>query len=281
MRDRLELEKATAQSTTRSLLNAVPFLGTALTELMFDMRGRIKQDRINKFVSEFHAYLDGVVEADLHIDQIEKEDFGDFFEALLLRVAFNHSEAKRNAFQRLLGNQLQHPADLDYALLFVDIISNLHEKQIPILERFFRSQLECGMHTRIQAKLTNLRRDYFDMTTFKDRMDNDVYAEGMLDTGTGTGKLEQKIRETKEAIEIAEKDLRQYDAAHRPVIYKLKETEFFTLANDLCSKGLLTDFSSKYAYNPLSVVEISDLGKRLMEALIPSEKSVEKTKPNY
>lgn len=271
MRDKLEIEKATAEATAKGLIGALPFVGTALNELLFDARGRMKQERINKFVQAFHAYLAGLQEGDLHVDQIEKEDFGDFFEALLVRVARNHSEQKREAFLRLLSNQLRRPSDIDYALLFVDIISELHEKQIPILDRFYLSQPECTMHLRIQTKLFRLRQEYSEMTTFKNRMENDIYAEGMLDIGTGTGKINQKIKETHDQIISSETEVQRYDASHLPVTYGLTTEEFFTLTQDLCNKGLLTDFSSRYSYNPLSVLEISELGKRLMASLTLTE----------
>lgn len=49
MRDRLELERVTAESTMKGLVGALPFIGTAVNELLSDSRGRLKQARINKF----------------------------------------------------------------------------------------------------------------------------------------------------------------------------------------------------------------------------------------
>ncbi len=36
-------------SITKSLFSTIPYAGTALTELVFDFNGRIKQNRLNHF----------------------------------------------------------------------------------------------------------------------------------------------------------------------------------------------------------------------------------------
>ena len=203
----------------------------------------------------------------MHLDQIEKEDFGDFFEALLIRVSQNHSELKKEAFQRVLGNQLRRPVDVDYNLLCLDLISGLHEKQIPILEKFYDSQADCALHTEWQAKLAQRQKDLVDMTTFNDRMNSQIYAEGILDTGTGTGNLNRLIDERKAEVEAAKVEIAIYRAPFLPVTFGIEPDEFPVLIQDLCNKGLLIDYSTKYAYDPHTLLEISVLGIRLMQSL--------------
>ncbi|MDR6761899.1 hypothetical protein J2Y38_002108 [Flavobacterium sp. 2755] len=43
-------KKEILTSTAKSLFSLIPYAGTALTELVFDYNGRIKQNRLNKFI---------------------------------------------------------------------------------------------------------------------------------------------------------------------------------------------------------------------------------------
>ena len=41
-----------AESVIRGLVGAIPYVGTALNEAIFDFRSRLKQERLEKFVEE-------------------------------------------------------------------------------------------------------------------------------------------------------------------------------------------------------------------------------------
>ena len=75
MRDKNEVKKQTAAAALRASIAALPLVGGALNEFIFEVRGCIKQERINIFVQAFHAYLASLEPGDLHIDQIEKGGF--------------------------------------------------------------------------------------------------------------------------------------------------------------------------------------------------------------
>jgi hypothetical protein len=136
-----EIAIQTTISTLKSLISAIPIVGGAMNEFLFETRGRIKQDRINKFVEAFAKYLAELMPVELHISQIEKEEFGDFFEEVIIKVAKTKSEIKKETFKKLLANQIVKPKDFDYAGLLLETIGNLHEEQIPILQKLFAERL--------------------------------------------------------------------------------------------------------------------------------------------
>lgn len=96
-------------STLKVAIGAIPFVGAAINEFAFEARGRIKQERINNFINNFAEYLGKFKKNEIHIDQIKEEDFGDFFEELIIKVSKTHSEIKKDAFRNLLMSPLRQP----------------------------------------------------------------------------------------------------------------------------------------------------------------------------
>ena len=121
------------QTTGRALFGAIPYVGTALNEAVFEHRSRIKRER-------FEAFMRGVADdvgklKDSAIDHayLQSDDFVDFFESLLQRVLRNRSAEKLARFRSLFVGQIQVPVDTDFRETFLDIITNMTEKQIEIL----------------------------------------------------------------------------------------------------------------------------------------------------
>ena len=79
MKNASEISKEVEISLIRSLFSAMPIIGQALNEVVFEMRGRVKQERLNKFTEIFAEYFMG--KADFDINALKTEDFGDLLEA--------------------------------------------------------------------------------------------------------------------------------------------------------------------------------------------------------
>jgi|LSQX01.3.fsa_nt_gb hypothetical protein len=59
-------------SATKSALGAIPIVGALLNEVVFDYRGRIKQERCNRFINELAIYMADVNETDIDIPFIKE-----------------------------------------------------------------------------------------------------------------------------------------------------------------------------------------------------------------
>lgn len=255
-----EIAVQTTISTLKSLIGAIPVVGGAMNEFLFETRGRIKQDRINKFVEAFANYLSELKPVQLHISQIEKEEFGDFFEEVILKVAKTKSEIKKETFKKLLANQIVKPKNFDYAGLLLEIIGNLHEEQIPILQKLFveRSMPKIqGDLFQKQNQLDKLSKErtrlFFDPTsgTYPNNQPNTVALNNQI------SNLETDIYKLKNALGTkSEKDNNSIGWHHYDPL----------LIQDLCNKGLAIDLSFRYNAEPFHFVQITRIGMDLIKA---------------
>ena len=119
-------------STAKSIFGIVPFGGAALDELFFEYNGRLKQNRLNRFVELLAENFTD--ESEIKIDNIKSEDFSDLFEAVLRRVVQTKSELKLVRFKDILIKELNSPSQ-HYELIdhYLDLISSLTEEEISIL----------------------------------------------------------------------------------------------------------------------------------------------------
>lgn len=81
--DNLE-KKEIGVSLTKALFSNIPYVGQILSEVFFEYRGRIKQERLNKFTVLLSDYFSQ--NCDFNIKNIQSEDFGDLLESVIKRV---------------------------------------------------------------------------------------------------------------------------------------------------------------------------------------------------
>ena len=121
------------ESAVRSLLGAIPFAGTALNEAIFDLRARLKQERLVKFV-EYLADIVRTLESDkIDTAYIQSEAFVDFLEDVLIRATKTRAEEKRKKLAAVLAGRLQHAESTPFDDRFLDLLLSLTEIQVRIL----------------------------------------------------------------------------------------------------------------------------------------------------
>ncbi|WP_018883094.1 hypothetical protein [Paenibacillus massiliensis] len=118
-----------------SISAAFPYLGCALNEALFEVRGRIAQDRINQFVESFLAHLNdlGVT---LDEDIISSEDFNDIYAAIIKRVVDTKNEHKIKIFRDILTSSSITTYQSDFIETFLDLVTRLDFMEIEILKMF-------------------------------------------------------------------------------------------------------------------------------------------------
>ena len=142
-------------SVTKGAIGAIPIVGTVLNEAIFESRGRIKQDRINKFIKMLQDFMETVSEETIDFNHLKSDEFSDIFESILKRVAYTRSEEKMKRFKKILVSEMQNPSNTDFTETFLDIISRLEEVQIKILQGMKIATKKCeGLHEKV-FKLQN------------------------------------------------------------------------------------------------------------------------------
>lgn len=253
-----EIIKETGISGLKLAINAIPYIGPVITEFAIEARGRIKQNRLNQFTVEFSKYIQQFQEVELEMHQIQTEEFGDFFEQVITKVVKNRSIIKREAFKKLLANQLLKPIDIDYAELLCDIIGDLHEKQIPILANLFDTD-----PLYIDLKKQILEKQDEKISYDRQLRDLRIGVFSSADDSMLTGKIKSLNKEITKLIE----ECKGYSAPYSPETYGIQQHEFYYLVQDLCNKGLLTDIGTSYGAEPYTLVDINQLGIDLIKTI--------------
>lgn len=125
--------KAVVASGLRSLLGAVPWIGTLLTEVFIDFRTRVKQERLLSFAEHLAQRLHDLGLVDDFGALIETEEFGDLVESAARRAAAAAQKAKRERFAELVVNRVKGSPSSDYLELFLDFVAEFNEAEIHIL----------------------------------------------------------------------------------------------------------------------------------------------------
>ena len=123
-----------AESLIRASFGFIPFIGQSLTEIIFDHRSRIKQKRLNKFVTWL---AEGIKkEGNITEDQILTEDFGDLLETVLSKVSLTNNKNKLLRFRQILLNEIHNPMKDDINYKYLELVDNLNDIQFGILTNY-------------------------------------------------------------------------------------------------------------------------------------------------
>ena len=249
-----ELIKELSQSTIKALFGNIPFIGTALDEVFFELRGRIKQKRINNFIEELSLYICKNNEEKVNFENIKSDEFGDIFESIILTVSKTKSEEKIKRLRTILLNQISEPLDYDITKIYLQILENISDIQIQILKNMKKVVdgyiapigeanillIEIGKLTKPliwDTKLDNLNKE----------------------------KREIEISKRWKRIAELEKEASSYSYAYDYKTYDCEEYEFQVLIQNLCNIGLLIDEGSKYQYELFKLTSISTTGFKFLE----------------
>jgi len=234
-------------------------IGPFLTEAIFDLRGKLKQKRVNEFVESFAKHLEIAHTLDTEINPLTTEAFSDIWENVLHKVARTRSAKKIQMFQNVLITHILSDPDADLTEMYMDIIDRISEKQLLILSGLHQGY--GGDYIFLHEKLHEIRTEI--KTIESERQREQTYVESTervhsMDTVINQ-KREEQQRLLNEIIEASE----WYTAEK----YQCSKSEYFFLIQDLSSKGLITDMGSKFNADPFTIVEINQMGMDILEFL--------------
>ena len=130
------------ESVIRGLVGAIPCVGTALNEAIFDLRARLKQERLEKFVEKLAGVLKTLDTAKVDTAYIQSEEFVDFLEDVLIRAAKARAEEKLRKLAAVLAGRLQHAEGTPFDDRFLDLLLSLSDLQVRILAEHLRATKE-------------------------------------------------------------------------------------------------------------------------------------------
>jgi hypothetical protein len=257
-------------SALKAAFSNIPFVGGLLSELVFDLRSRIKQERINSFVEKLGDFLGN--NPTINYEALTSEDFSDLFEAVLKRVAETKSKQKHERFKEIIAGYITLPtATIDNASIFLDLLNDLDEVAIVILQH----------HQFFNEKFANADQELYrieqSLSPLKEKLDKEkaLYNEGFANNfGHVTNEVDiaqSKQRELKQEIARMEQ-------FRKGEFYGLNENDFLFYKQLLHSKGLLSDNLSGAAVGggQFHYMHTSEFGRRFI-AFITNAQNSEKT----
>lgn len=221
-------------SLTKGAIGAIPFIGTALNEVIFVSRGRIKQARINKFIKMLQDFMGNVTVEEINFEHLKSEEFSDIFESILKRIVYTRSEEKMKRFRKVLVSEMQNPSNTDSTEIFLDIISKLDEVQIRILKDIKIATKNCGgLHEKI-FKLQNeiekhKKRLFKELAPQKKGYANHVEKE--------QNNISEKTLIVNDNLKILVDNQQYYNSN----VYGLELSQYSFFVQDLISKALLQE----------------------------------------
>ncbi len=127
---------------TKASISSIPIAGGMLNELLFDIRGRIAQNRINRFIESFLQHLTEIG-VTINYDHFTTESFNDIYFSIIRKVTETNSEHKLMIFKKVLASNVDCIYESSHRETFLDLVLRLDHIQIEIL-RLFRETGRSG-----------------------------------------------------------------------------------------------------------------------------------------
>jgi hypothetical protein len=139
--EELSAKKEYGLSVLKGAIGAIPFAGTAINEVLFEARGRLKQERVNRFVAQVAADVAQLAAASIDHQYLQTEEFSDLVEDILLRVARTRSDVKKRHLRMVFVGALQGRLDVDFTDLFLVLLDQVTEHELHVLRGLSRYPL--------------------------------------------------------------------------------------------------------------------------------------------
>lgn len=245
-----------AIGTLRGAIAAIPFAGGALNEAIFDIRSRIKQERINAFVENLARYFEEHAPTTAQVEEMKTEEFSDLLESIFVRVARNRSDNKIKMYRNVLLTGLSQVTQPSKAETFLDILERVEPIHLKILEHFgdrLRSDVDLRMALRKTVESLDIMKD-------SQRQHNEI-AQAEHDYG------EKSLKEGIEVTKNYQEDLEIFERSLEKEIDDLIDFRFYY--QDLIAKSLLIDVGAGFSKEPpLRFLQITEYGKDFLHFIL-------------
>jgi hypothetical protein len=131
-----EAAKEYGLSVFKGLVGAIPFAGTAINEILFEARSRLKQQRVNDFVAAVAEDVKALQSESIKQDFLATEEFSDLIEDIFIRVRRTKSAERRNHYKSILVRAFQGLRDPDFSTFFLNVLEEITEPEVTILRGF-------------------------------------------------------------------------------------------------------------------------------------------------
>jgi hypothetical protein len=128
--------KETQIGILKGVFGAVPFVGTMINEILFDIPGRIYQSRINEMVEILKQKVSELDSKSIKQEYLESEDFFDYTRQMIECSIKLKTAEKRNCLSNIYVNSFTECSEFDSHKnrMFMKFVVDLTSIQIEILK---------------------------------------------------------------------------------------------------------------------------------------------------
>jgi len=247
-----------AGTVMKAVVEAVPYVGGSLN-VFLEHRSKLKQQRINDFVTSFWDYLQNIGESEIVLDYVKSDEFSDMFEGVVRRVALTNSETKLKRFKSILTNQIRGNAQSDYTETFLDLTTYLSDKQIEILLVY--SQIEKSIEGYYE-QIPHIEEEIEGLKTAlvkERRLSQKGFANDF-------SRIDEAIKRKKEVLVKQKSAISQVGQFRHHKHYGIDEKDYLILVQDLVGKSLLVDIGLPIlGVKPFQILAITEFGRKYLE----------------
>ena len=215
-----------------------------LNEILFEYRGRIKQNRLNKFTELLSDFFKDN-------SKINLEDFSDLLEAILKRVVDTKSEEKLKRFRDVLINGLNNQINYENTEPYLDLVKSLSEIEINILSH------HSPLHYNFEDRNGIIRQESYKLELSQ--------MEDEIEKGNRTVEMLTKYSAQIDKIRVLESRCKSIESYRKSDFYKISEDDFLYYKQKLFSLGLLIDSGLGIAsYRPFERMSITEYAKKFL-----------------
>jgi hypothetical protein len=211
----------------------------------------LKQERILGFVEDIKKVFETGLGKSLDNYNFETEDFVDLFDSIMRKVQYTKSKQKLEVFKGIFVNAIV-TGSYDLTQVYIDLTSNLHEKQIDILLSFINTN-DSRKNKAMQIK--QLSQESEEKEVYKKHLE-ELARNGTIKPNQSIAKAHQdEIRILAKLTEVRKEHERIVESIN-PQKFGLEDSEYNYFVRDLLSKGLLIE--NTYVSFASTVVESID-----------------------
>lgn len=253
-----EQRNAMVSLAIKKLLYSFQLVGPIM-EIMFEYRGKVKQDRLIRFAELLEAEL---LKNEIDLEKIHTEEASDLFESIFRKVAETRSEQKRVAFKNLLLRGMGSEKDIDHCELFSDLLLNISEKELEIMWYHKKFLIE---DTGALVMRNALKNELDQLNDRKVRLGS-LYKLSQKINPKPVDQLSKQYSEAKELVKF-------YEAECKAENFGLTEYEYRYFLQSLFGKGLLSDDGAgAIGTNAFEIMSLTKFGIKFLSFIESDEK---------
>ena len=188
--------KETNISLLKTKINFLPVFGPIINEFLFDLAGRIKQERVNKFVDVLAIKLNKIETTSIKTDYLKSEDFYDLTNKIFEHASKSKDDFKRQFLANIYFDSIKFSKSKnEMTLVFSDFITSMTANHINILHfvKNYETELkEIGNYPSYYSLFNkNFPETIVDKYEFK-YYNSDLEAKALISTGGGLNNFDDQ-----------------------------------------------------------------------------------------